>query len=429
MVKRKKNLTILCIVVFAFMFRVVVGIKKVSLGLHIPIIEVQNWWDNGYTLYTKTAINFAEGRGFNFYDPFAGVVWSRRPPLYPLLLSLEYALFGKSNLVPILVQSFIGTASVFMCYMIAREIYSEKAGLIAASMAMIYPYYVSHDSALQETSLFTLLVAVSVYFLLRSSSSDSYRDYVFLGLSIGLSSLCKESIVVFIPFAILWVYLNCRCKFRQITIRVLLVLAAFFIVITPWLVRNTLIHGKPVFSISSGIALWQGNNPYTLTSYPRESIDKSAGMAMSALSKSDRAKLLDMGEVKYDRWHLDRALDFIKENPLTIANYAITKVFTFFSPLISPAGKSPLRSILYTVSYTPILLLAFVAAILCRSRWRKLSIFYFLFLSFAGISAVFWAHTAHRVYLDIYLMVLSSYSVLHILGSLGVGWAKGASEA
>jgi hypothetical protein len=55
--------------------------------------------------------------------------------------------------------------------------------------------------------------------------------------------------------------------------------------------------------------------------------------------------------------------------------------------------------------------------VLTRHRWRELGPIYLQFLCFAAVTAVFWAHTSHRVYLDVYLIVFAAYT-------LQVAWSK-----
>ena len=47
-------------------------------------------------------------------------------------------------------------------------------------------------------------------------------------------------------------------------------------------------------------------------------------------------------------------------------------------------------------------------------RWREHVLIYFLFLTFTAVTAIFWAHTSHRSYLDVYLIIFAA-SLLHRL--------------
>ena len=84
----------------AFILRVGVGITFFFLGVPALGIEPKSWWESGYSHYGIIAINFAEGRGFQLGDADTEFLWAARPPLYPLLLALEYLLFGQNKVAP-----------------------------------------------------------------------------------------------------------------------------------------------------------------------------------------------------------------------------------------------------------------------------------------------------------------------------------------
>jgi 4-amino-4-deoxy-L-arabinose transferase-like glycosyltransferase len=287
-------------------------------------------------------------------------------------------------------------------------------------MATIYPYYVAHDTAHQETVLFTFLTAAAVYCLVRARGSGSLRDHLLAGWWIGLGLLCKESMLPLVPLAMLWLYFASSAgKGHGSRARIGALLMVVTIVVVPWLIRNALIYGKPVFTTGEGFGpgfhLWAGYNEFTLTHYPWDSIDKSVAAAYEALSSAERAELSRLGELDSDHWFFQRALAFIKQNPATALKYAVIKVIAGFSPIISPTVGNWLRAVLYTISYLPILVLAIVGGILTWKRWRTLSIFYLLFLSFIGVTVVAHAHTSHRSYLDVYLMILASHALVWLL--------------
>jgi len=58
------------------------------------------------------------------------------------------------------------------------------------------------------------------------------------------------------------------------------------------------------------------------------------------------------------------------------------------------------------VSYVPVAGLGLVGMFLARRREAVL--IGMLFLSFVCVTAVFWAHTSHRSYLDVYWMVFAA---------------------
>jgi 4-amino-4-deoxy-L-arabinose transferase-like glycosyltransferase len=263
-------------------------------------------------------------------------------------------------------------------------------------------------------------MAAAVYCLLRARRSEDLHDHVLAGWWIGLGTLCKESMLAFVPLAILWLYFSAaRGSGYANRARIGVLVMTITIVVAPWLIRNTLIYGRPVFTTGEGFGpgfrLWVGYNELTLSHYPWDTIDKSTASAYEALSTDERAELSRLGEVERDRWFLWRALEFIQKSPVTALKYAVVKVVAGFSPVISPTVGNWLRAVLYTASYLPLFVLATIGGVLARNRWHTMSIFYLLFPSFIGMSVIAHAHTSHRSYLDVYLMVLASYALVWLL--------------
>jgi hypothetical protein len=46
-----------------------------------------------------------------------------------------------------------------------------------------------------------------------------------------------------------------------------------------------------------------------------------------------------------------------------------------------------------------------------RAHWREDSVIYLLFATFMLVTAVFWAHTSHRAYLDVYWIVFAAGAI------------------
>jgi hypothetical protein len=88
----------------------------------------------------------------------------------------------------VLFQSLIGAGTVLCAALIAREMFGSAAAITAAALTAFYSYYLVHDTALQETSLFTLLTAVSVLLLLlrvRHNGSRATAAYAGVMLWVG----------------------------------------------------------------------------------------------------------------------------------------------------------------------------------------------------------------------------------------------------
>lgn len=167
--------------------------------------------------------------------------WS---PLYPLLTSLSYTLFGSSftsaKLVPLVLGALVPGVIFLLTAKLAR---SWLAGLIAGVLAVFHATLVTWSLRIETEIASTLFVALAFVVLL--SGRPATRPY-WLGIVMGLAYLTKyQSILLWAP-VILYYVLNvpARTAVRQVAIAG----AVFVVAISPWLVRNTLTFGDPFYT-------------------------------------------------------------------------------------------------------------------------------------------------------------------------------------
>ena len=202
-----------------------------------------------------------------------------RMPAYPLFLALT-ALIGKNYLWIIIPQALMGAGTVHCAFLIGRELFGLSTGVLASILTALYPYYVVHDTALQETGMFTFLTALSVLLLLRASRSDSLVGWATAGLALGAAVLTRQTLTGFAAGALLWIGMFSQGSRRSKSYLFVAVMVPLSLMIGPWLARNYLVVGSPVLTSEFGYQLWMANNAMTFTHYPRESIDRSTEEAL-----------------------------------------------------------------------------------------------------------------------------------------------------
>ena len=329
-----------------------------------------------------------------------------RVPLYPAFLAA--VTFGHQAFLPVLVaQSLVGAGTVLCAALIARELFGHTAALIAALLTAIYPYYVVHDTALQETSLYTFLVALAVFLLLRARRSGSALIAASAGVTLGAAVLTRANLAPFALLAPLWLALagGSRAVTWRQRLRVAIICAGVGIVtVAPWLIRSYQLTGSVTLSTQNGFFLWLGNNPYTFSHYPRESIDLSQATALAALSPEEKSELeaRQGNEALVDEWFRKKGLDYIRDHPWQTLDNGVRKIVDAFGWLPSPR-RSFWPSLVHALSYGPVMILGLWGMWTGRRHWREHSIFYAQFVAFAAVTAVFFGHTSYRSYLDVLL--------------------------
>lgn len=361
------------------------------------------FWANSYIFYYDLAENVVSGRGFCLDTTCA-----LRPPLYPLLLTLS-ALGGKNYLLIVAPQAMIGAGTALCAFLIGRQIFNATVGLLACAITTFYPYHVVHDTALQETGMVTFCTALSVWLLLRASRRGRNQDWFLAGLALGSIAMARVSVAPAIGVGLLWTVIwGTHGGARERLWKSFILLFAVMVMVGPWLIRNYYLTGAPVFSSEIGHALWVGNNSETFSHYPAESIDRSEIEARSKLTLADQVSLTELvnDEIATSNWYSRRAWAFIRANPWLVVQGAFRKLEAAFSPQLNPV-RDPLAEIVYAIAYVPISILGIVGMFLVRQK-SEVVLIGMLFLAFMCVTAVFWAHTSHRSYLDIYWIVFSA---------------------
>jgi 4-amino-4-deoxy-L-arabinose transferase-like glycosyltransferase len=380
---------------------------RVAARLHSGIAD---FWVNGYRFFFAMAQNIAEGKGIGI----EGAATAFRVPLYPIFLA--GLTLGHKAFWPIAIaQSAIGAGTVFCAALLARQIYggprAATAATLAAAMAAVYPYYVIHDTALEETSLFTLLTLAAVLLLRRTAETSRMATGALAGVLLGLDVLTRATIAPFALLAPLWLFWQRRMHAG--------LACAFLLVLTvaPWLIRNDIVMGVPTLSTETGIELWNGNNGYLFQHYPAESSDLSKAEALHALSAEEQRELdrIEDNEELTNRWFLGKAFAYMRAHPGQTAVDGLRKIAAAFDWLPSPR-RGRMANLAYALSYGPVMLLGVWGMWRRRGCWRQDAAIYLLFAAFIAVTAVFWAHTSHRAYLDVYWMVFAA-------GGLAEAWA------
>jgi len=384
---------------------------SMRLGVRLAFGE-DYFWSNSYFDYYRLAQNIISGNGFCF-----GSTCSWLPPVYPLFLTLS-VLSGKNYLLIIVPQALLGAGTAFCAFLIGRQIFSASVGILACAIVAFYPYYVMHDTTLQETGMVTFCVALAMSLLLRASKLNRNADWFVAGVALGTIPLIRASVAPAVGAGFLWCAVwgvpgNYLEKLRKGFVLML----AVALVTGPWLVRTYRLTGEPVFSSQTGSALWMGNNPETFSRYPTESIDRSRDEALAKLSGTDLADLhrFENDEIGRSNWFAHRALVYMRNNPLLVIQGMFCKLNAGFSWRLNPL-REPLAQSAYSIAYVPVAILGLIGMFLARRR-REVILIGMLFIAFICMTAVFWAHTSHRSYLDVYLILLAASVVERLWNS------------
>jgi 4-amino-4-deoxy-L-arabinose transferase-like glycosyltransferase len=290
---------------------------------------------NGYRWYAhvdllrfEPYIDFDLSTAHN-YDSQYGLYTSFRAPLYPTFLAAVYYFSGLEFVrlfAARLAQAILfGAPLAPLTYFVAKQFSffpfsfdemkeergkkGERVARIAAWIVACYPMLLVYPLSLSTENPFFLLLLSSFLFLLLSIESPSASRLLLSGLLLGLTALTRSVILPFAGLAILYLfYLHGR--------KAWLVAVTFILVITPWMIRNSLLHQKPTgIETSMGYNLYVGYHPQGNGSFV-------FGPSMDLLAIMDDAERDAIGTQK--------ALGFIKDQPERFIPLVFNRLGFFF---------------------------------------------------------------------------------------------------
>jgi 4-amino-4-deoxy-L-arabinose transferase-like glycosyltransferase len=183
----------------------------------------------------------------------------KRPVGYPYFVSAIFSLAGPRLAVVALVQHLLGLGAVGLAYLLGRFVAGRWVGLAAGLLLALSGPQLSYEHLLLSEGLFIPLLLLLALVLIGQLRSPSWTLVLLAGLLSGLLSLVKpvgQSLLL--PAAL--VALAPPASLARRGQRLALLLAAFGLVVLPWMVRNQQRYGQ----LSVGGTLGQSLAAYTM---------------------------------------------------------------------------------------------------------------------------------------------------------------------
>jgi 4-amino-4-deoxy-L-arabinose transferase-like glycosyltransferase len=191
-------------------------------------------------------------------DP-RGILTSFRAPVYPAFLALIYWLSGlKVRFFAVrIVQAIVMASLAPMTYLLAKRLgATPRHARVAAWISAAWPLLILFPLGLATENLFIPLLTAGTLVLLKAVESRRLREIALSGAFFGLAVLTRSVIIGFPALAALWLWIK---KMRRHAVLLVLVIA---VLVMPWCVRNTLLHGRlTMVETSMGYNMYLGYHP------------------------------------------------------------------------------------------------------------------------------------------------------------------------
>jgi tetratricopeptide (TPR) repeat protein len=303
----------------------IIGLRHSEIGQILPL---------DMRFYRDLAAGFAAGGG-------AGSGALTFNPLYPVLLSWVFRLFGDGLLAPRIIQSLIGIGTIGLTYVAARmlggvdadELESRLAGVLAAAIALLYPQLLLYEGALLATTVVVFLFAASLVTALAIARAID-RDppaggrrlpwaALGLGLLLGAGALGRPNLFLLLaPLVTIWLYLRAGGRIgggsRRALRLVLPCAAGIALMMAPPAVYNAARTGKFVpVTTHGGINFYIGNGPSANGLYrpPEGMREDMRGLIEDAAAAASTARGRELDDAEVSAYWSARARERIVSDP------------------------------------------------------------------------------------------------------------------
>ncbi len=257
-----------------------------------------------------------------------------RAPLYNYFLGLIYFFTNDSLAAARLIQLLIGTFTAPLVYLLGREVFDRRTGLLAAVFVLLTSdiVYFEGELVLEATAMW--LIMLSLLLLAGYAKNPRSSTLCLLALSSGLAVVDRPNAALLIPIVglVLW---SIR---RQEPSSVLLKRVVLFAVVSMVPVGLVLVHNvtrtQPALTIATqgGVNFYIGNN--------------SSADGMSAVMPGKLGYNWQYSDIKYaaeekanrslspsevSSFYLGEGIHFIKSHPFEWLGLTIKKAYLIFS--------------------------------------------------------------------------------------------------
>lgn len=292
-------------------------ILRFSLIILVPVAP-----SSDFLWYHDRAIDLIEGRGYS-EDGIPTAYW---PVGWPAVAALLYKIFGAHISVLQTANLLFASASFFLALALGRAMFtSEVAARIGVLLLTVYPNNIAYVSLTATETFYTFLLLLGTWLFITRRTLPTA---ILCGLVFGYATLTKPQ-TLFMPAILVAISFLFEAGYR-LKLKTLahgaVVSLAMAVVISPWIYRNYLVFGEPVFiSTNSGWALYVGNNPSVLANrgFPTDN-----GPEVKALWNET---FTVTNQLQSSRAARAAAVQWIKENPGTYLLLMPIKAFSLWS--------------------------------------------------------------------------------------------------
>jgi len=178
----------------------------------------------------KIPLNEGLGRNIPFWPP----------PLFHIASAFVYSISGDAADTTVkFLSPIFGILTLIFTFLIVKKIFNTKISFYTLLFLAFIPLFMDYSVFSYVESMLTFFIILSIYFAIRN-------NIMLTSLAAGLGILTKYNALFVIPLLMYIIYRNNKNK--QALIKNIAIVALLpLLIASPWLIRNWIILGNPIW--------------------------------------------------------------------------------------------------------------------------------------------------------------------------------------
>ena len=365
-------------------------------------------------------------------DISSGDLWGSKSfikwPLYAYFLSFLLKLFKNNVTAVYLFQYLLGAVNCVLVYFIAKIIFNELVGRIAALVCAWCGLFIFYDSLLTYTNLSLFLNSLLFLFLLGIEDKPGNNKLFWAGIFLGICVITQASIALFGILAIIWILKKQNTDWRKLPFKFLFFLFGLGIIVGGVALRNFLVEKDFVLIAGNvGFNFYSGNNPEANGTFfcPANIALNQEDMFRDSriIASAQTGRYLKTSEVSH--FWFNKAINFIRKNPcqwlgllLRKINYAFSsKEFVHDLEYDFLAGRIRIFKIMF-MDLKFILPFSLLGIFLAFKKSRQAALLYIILFTLAFSISLFFVTARYRIIMVPYLVIFCAFGLWSIYDAL-----------
>lgn len=186
----------------------ILAVLALAFGVRLISINQSFWLDE--------AINVVYAKQLSFWQFVSSYpIGDFHPPGWFAILWVTTHIFGSSEISARFPSLLLSVATVYLIYLIGKQLFNKRVGLISALLLSISPLHIYYSQEARMYALAAFAVSLSTYFLIKLASDIRLKNFLTYGISLGFVFYSDYLAYLILPVHLIYFFIFRRNAFLK----------------------------------------------------------------------------------------------------------------------------------------------------------------------------------------------------------------------